>query len=170
LVDKRRIERVVANLVANAEQYAGGVTRIGVEPSAGGVRLVVADRGPGVAPAERERVFERFYRGQVAGQRGATEGTGLGLSLVAEHVRLHGGSVWVEGGDDDGENRFVVELPVSTSGEDTSDGRGQPGTSRSDEPEVSDRDQPSGARRGRHTTEHDREPAGERSAPGAPAR
>ena len=119
-VDKRRIERVVTNLVANASQYAGGVTRVAVEPAPGAVRLVVADHGPGVLPAERERVFERFYRGQSAGQRGATEGTGLGLSLVAEHVRLHGGRVWVEC-DADGENRFVVELPLSgdvTAGDD----------------------------------------------------
>jgi two-component system sensor histidine kinase MtrB len=110
-VDKRRIERVVANLVDNAAQYAGGVTGLAVEPASGGVRLVVIDHGPGVAPSERERIFERFYRGQTSGRRGATDGTGLGLSLVAEHVRLHGGRVWVESGADD-ENRFVVELPT----------------------------------------------------------
>jgi two-component system sensor histidine kinase MtrB len=110
-VDKRRIERVVANLVENAAQYAGGVTRLSVEPAPGGVRLAVIDRGPGVMATERERIFERFYRGQTSGRRGATEGTGLGLSLVAEHVRLHGGRVWVESGVDD-ENRFVVELPA----------------------------------------------------------
>jgi len=115
LVDKRRIERVVTNLVANAAQYAGGATRVAVEPAPGAVRLVVADRGPGVLLAERERIFERFYRGHSAGQRGATEGSGLGLSLVAEHVRLHGGRVWVES-DTEGENRFVVELPVSGDG------------------------------------------------------
>ena len=110
-VDKRRIERVVTNLVDNAEQYAGGVTRLAVEPGTGhGVRFVVADRGPGVAPGERDRIFERFYRGQAAGQRGATNGTGLGLSLVAEHVRLHGGRVWAESGAD-GENRFVDRAP-----------------------------------------------------------
>ncbi|HUA95032.1 MAG TPA: HAMP domain-containing sensor histidine kinase, partial [Acidimicrobiales bacterium] len=109
-VDKRRIDRVIANLVANAAQYAGGATLLAAEPAPGGVRLVVVDHGPGVAPAERHRIFERFYRGQAAGQRGATDGTGLGLSLVAEHVRLHGGRVWVEGGAH-GENRFVVELP-----------------------------------------------------------
>ncbi|HEY5026653.1 MAG TPA: HAMP domain-containing sensor histidine kinase [Acidimicrobiales bacterium] len=111
-VDKRRIERVMRNLVDNAQQYAGGVTRVAVEPGAGhGVRFVVADRGPGVAPGERDRIFERFYRGQAAGQRGVTSGTGLGLSLVAEHVRLHGGRVWAESGTD-GENRFVIELPT----------------------------------------------------------
>ncbi len=111
-VDKRRIDRVIANLVANASQYAGGATVLAAEPAPGGVRLVVADRGPGVAPEERHRIFERFYRGHASGQRGATEGTGLGLSLVAEHVRLHGGRVWVEDGPD-GENRFVVELPAA---------------------------------------------------------
>jgi two-component system sensor histidine kinase MtrB len=110
-VDKRRIERVVANLVANAQQYAGGVSRLALEPAPGGIRLVVADRGPGVPASERDRIFERFYRGHVAGQRGGGQGTGLGLSLVAEHVRLHGGRVWVEDGLG-GENRFVVELPV----------------------------------------------------------
>jgi len=111
-VDKRRIERVVTNLVDNAEQYAGGVSRLAVEPGPDGrVRFVVADRGPGVAPAERDRIFERFYRGQASGQRGVATGTGLGLSLVAEHVRLHGGRVWAERGAD-GENRFVVELPA----------------------------------------------------------
>jgi two-component system, OmpR family, sensor histidine kinase MtrB len=110
-VDKRRIERVVANLIDNAAQYAGGVTGLKVEPAPGGVRLVVVDAGPGVAPKERERIFERFYRGDTSGRRGATNGTGLGLSLVAEHVRLHGGRVWVEDGPGR-ENRFVVELPA----------------------------------------------------------
>jgi signal transduction histidine kinase len=121
LVDKRRIERVVANLVENAAQYAGGATRLAVEPTKGAIRLVVADHGPGVAPSERERVFERFYRGQSAGQRGATNGTGLGLALVAEHVHLHGGRVWVEDGTG-AENRFVVELPLPdrTHGDDGS--------------------------------------------------
>lgn len=112
VLDKRRIERVVANLVANAQQYAGGVTRLAVEGAPGAVRLVVTDRGPGVPPEERDRIFERFYRGNAARRRGATDGTGLGLSLVAEHVRLHGGRVWVEVSHD-GENRFVVELPTA---------------------------------------------------------
>jgi len=109
-LDKRRMERVIANLVSNAAQYGGGATRISVEPAPQGVRIVVADRGPGVAESERERIFERFYRGRRAHERGTTQGTGLGLSLVAEHVKLHGGRVWME--DEAGvENRFVIELP-----------------------------------------------------------
>ena len=115
-LDKRRMERVVANLVANAGQHAGGVTRFAVESAPGAVRLIVADHGPGVPKAERQRIFERFYRGQAAGHRGTTDGTGLGLSLVAEHVRLHGGRVWVEEGVG-GEHRFVVELPVRETGD-----------------------------------------------------
>jgi two-component system, OmpR family, sensor histidine kinase MtrB len=111
LVDKRRIERVVANLVENAAQYAGGATRLAVESAPGAIRLVVADHGPGVSASERDKVFDRFYRGQSAGQRGASNGTGLGLALVAEHVRLHGGRVWVEDGTG-AENRFIVELPL----------------------------------------------------------
>ncbi|HVA54034.1 MAG TPA: ATP-binding protein, partial [Acidimicrobiales bacterium] len=127
-VDKRRIERVVTNLVANAAQHAGGVTRLAAEPGEDGVRLVVIDRGPGVAPGERDRIFERFYRGQAAGQRGASDGTGLGLSLVAEHVRLHGGRVWVETGAG-GENRFVVELPAGGEHPEGAPGsRAEPGT------------------------------------------
>jgi two-component system, OmpR family, sensor histidine kinase MtrB len=109
--DKRRLERVVANLVANAEYYGGGVTRVSVEDSGATVRVAVEDSGPGVPEAERERIFERFARGGAAGRRRSGEGTGLGLSLVAEHVRLHDGRVWVEDRSGGGA-RFVVELPV----------------------------------------------------------
>ena len=119
-VDKRRFERVIANLVENASLYAGGVTRVIVarHPSGGNgneaartIRVIVEDRGPGVPVSERHHLFERFYRGSRAGQRASSDGTGLGLSLVAEHVRLHGGAVWIEDAPDHG-SRFVVELPL----------------------------------------------------------
>jgi signal transduction histidine kinase len=111
-VDKRRMERVVANLVGNAEQHAGGVTRLAIEaaPGSSEIRLIVADQGPGIPLELRERIFQRFYRGQAAGRRGTGEGSGLGLSLVSEHLRLHGGRVQIEDGPG-GEHRFVVELP-----------------------------------------------------------
>jgi len=129
-VDKRRFERVMANLVENATQYAGGVSRVlverqptltpGVSLPATAIRVVVEDQGPGVPEAERDHLFERFYRGARAGQRASGEGTGLGLSLVAEHVRLHGGRVWSERAPGGG-SRFVVELPLhpEPSGTDT---------------------------------------------------
>jgi two-component system sensor histidine kinase MtrB len=109
-VDKRRIERVIANLVDNAAAYAGGVSDLAVEGRNGTLRLVVEDRGPGVDPKDRQRIFERFARGQAAKGR-RSEGSGLGLALVAEHVRLHQGKVWVDERPGGGA-RFVVELPV----------------------------------------------------------
>lgn len=109
--DKRRLERVVANLVENAQRHGGGVARVSVEGAPSGARLAVEDFGPGIPPDDRERVFERFARGDAAGRRGEGDGTGLGLSLVQEHVRLHGGRVWAEDRPGGGA-RFVVELPT----------------------------------------------------------
>jgi two-component system, OmpR family, sensor histidine kinase MtrB len=109
--DRRRLDRVVANLVDNAERYGGGAVRVGVCWAGGRARLEVDDRGPGVPELLREQVFERFARGTRAGQRGADPGTGLGLALVARHVRRHGGTVWVDDRPGGGA-RFVVELPA----------------------------------------------------------
>jgi two-component system sensor histidine kinase MtrB len=77
----------------------------------GSIRVIVEDRGPGIPLAERQHLFERFYRGSRSGQRASSEGTGLGLSLVAEHVRLHGGSVLIDSAPGGG-SRFIVELPL----------------------------------------------------------
>ena len=113
-VDKRRIVRVLTNLLDNAEAYAGGATLVGVELAGTDVRISVTDAGPGVDPSERDRVFERFARGgAVAGQRSKSDGVGLGLALVKEHVGLHGGRVWIEDGAGGVGARFVVELPVT---------------------------------------------------------
>ena len=109
--DKRRLERVLANLVDNAERHGGGVARVVVERDDGWAGFAVEDSGAGVPTEERDRVFERFFRGRAAGMRGAGEGSGLGLSLVREHVGLHGGRVWVEDREGGGA-RFVVRLPV----------------------------------------------------------
>jgi signal transduction histidine kinase len=113
-VDKRRFERVIVNLVDNARSHGGGIRRMAVEAADGSVRLAVEDAGPGVAPDDRQRIFEPFVRGRAAGRRGSADGTGLGLSLVAEHVRLHRGRVWVEDRPGGGA-RFVVELPAHPS-------------------------------------------------------
>jgi signal transduction histidine kinase len=116
-VDKRRFERMMANLLENAALYGGGATTVRARPGPVGpdgrssVRISVDDAGPGVPPPERSRVFERFYRGQASGQRGAGTGSGLGLALVAEHARLQGGRVWADEAEGGGA-RFTVELPV----------------------------------------------------------
>lgn len=112
LGDKRRLDRVVANLVENAAAYGGGATKVTVACSDGTVRVLVDDAGPGVPPEERTKVFDRFFRGSAAGRRGAGVGSGLGLALVAEHVRLHGGRVWVEAVPSGSGARFVVEIPA----------------------------------------------------------
>ena len=60
------------------------------------VEVTVDDAGPGIQPGERTKVFERFYRGSASGRRGAGTGSGLGLALVAEHMRVMHGGVHVE--------------------------------------------------------------------------
>jgi signal transduction histidine kinase len=109
-VDKRRMVRVIGNLIENADRYAGGITEIAIVPAGKNIQIRLDDAGPGVPVNERERIFERFARGETARARASGEGTGLGLSLVEEHVRLHGGRVWVEDSPAGGA-RFVVELP-----------------------------------------------------------
>lgn len=112
--DKRRLAQVITNLVDNAKKYGGGATGISFKRVGEQVQILVEDRGPGVDTADRKRIFERFSRTATdAGRRGVDTGVGLGLSLVAEHVRLHGGRVWVtDRVDGDSGARFVVELPV----------------------------------------------------------
>lgn len=110
MADRRRMERVITNLVDNAERHGRGLVRVGILRRAGNARIEVDDAGPGVAAADRERVFERFSRGS-PGERDADDGgVGLGLSLVAEHIRSHRGTAWVEDRPGGGA-RFVVELP-----------------------------------------------------------
>lgn len=110
--DKRRLEQVLRNLLENAAAHAGGAREVTIGRSREWVQVWVDDAGPGVAAADRERIFERFARGPVAGRRGDHAGTGLGLALVREHVRAHGGRVRVEASPQGGA-RFVVELPAA---------------------------------------------------------
>jgi len=112
MVDKRRLERMLVNLIENAESHGDGLVALHAHRSNGTVRIAVDDRGPGVPPAERRAIFERFARGAKSGSRGTDSGTGLGLALVAEHARMHGGSVWVEDVPGSRGARFVIELPL----------------------------------------------------------
>jgi signal transduction histidine kinase len=110
--DKRRLERIVGNLLDNAQHHAGGPVKIAIED--GGpkeVHLVVEDAGPGVSASEKQRIFERFARRTAARHR---VGTGLGLALVAEHAAAHGGQAWVEDRMGGG-SRFVVSLPKGSA-------------------------------------------------------
>ncbi|MDQ6673033.1 MAG: PAS domain-containing sensor histidine kinase [Chloroflexota bacterium] len=117
LGDRRRVEQILTNLLANAAKYtpAGGVVEVAASSANGHVALSVADNGPGVPEAERDIVFDKFYRGRHAQQRGDA-GSGLGLAIVKSLVDLHGGSVRVEDSVPRGA-RFVVELPRATEEE-----------------------------------------------------
>lgn len=113
LAEKRRLARVIANLLDNAAKYGDGEIRVHVSRTRESVLTAVEDNGPGVPAEERFIVFDRFSRGGAGGRRGYDTGVGLGLSLVAEHVNLHEGRVWVEERADGLSGaRFVVELPL----------------------------------------------------------
>jgi signal transduction histidine kinase len=105
LVDKRRLEQVVVNLVENAETHGRGCQEVVVCRRPGRVRIVVSDAGPGLSAEHRERVFDRFVR--FDSNRG---GAGLGLAIVARHVTALGGEVHVDTAEGCGA-RFIVDLP-----------------------------------------------------------
>jgi two-component system, OmpR family, sensor histidine kinase MtrB len=110
LADRRRLERVVANLLDNADRHGKGLVRLGILRRDGQARIEVDDAGPGVASESREQIFERFARGSPADRDTTDSGAGLGLALVVQHVRRHHGRAWVEERPGGGA-RFVVELP-----------------------------------------------------------
>lgn len=110
-VDRRRFERVITNLIDNAHRYAKGAVAVRITRQDGQVAVNIDDAGPGVDPEERERVFERFFRGRAAHDRGIARGTGLGLALVRDHVRVFGGSISISASPEGGA-RFQILLPL----------------------------------------------------------
>ena len=110
--DRDRVTQALRNLLRNATEHTqpGGRIELGAAPAgAGRVRIWVDDDGPGIAPAERERVFDRFHRADPARARTAG-GTGLGLAIVHTIVSAHGGRAWAAESPLGGA-RFVIELP-----------------------------------------------------------
>ncbi|HZP52163.1 MAG TPA: ATP-binding protein [Actinocrinis sp.] len=96
--DQSRLHQVVANLVDNAAKHSppGGIVRVSAAARpGGGVRIEVADEGPGIPEGERTRVFERFTRGGDGGGQATGGGTGLGLAIARWAIELHGGTIEV---------------------------------------------------------------------------
>jgi PAS domain S-box-containing protein len=113
LVDRDRVEQVLLNLLDNAIKYspAGGAVVLSAERADDLVRVAVADEGLGIAAAEHEAIFEKFYRGDPE-QRRSPSGTGLGLYIARELVRRMGGRLGVESHPGAG-STFFVELPAA---------------------------------------------------------
>jgi PAS domain S-box-containing protein len=107
--DPDRIQQVLVNLLDNAVKYGRSPVVVRVEPFDGTVRISVADSGPGITPADQQRIFEKFYRGDPQLAR-APGGTGLGLYISRELVRRMGGRLEVRSEPGAGAT-FVVELP-----------------------------------------------------------
>jgi len=108
--DLTALARVFTNLVGNAAKYSPRGSRIDVlvEPGEGVVDVVVADRGRGIDPADRETIFDEFNRGRRAADDG---GFGLGLAVVRNLVEQHGGSVRIDDGRFGGTD-VTVRLPL----------------------------------------------------------
>jgi two-component system sensor histidine kinase MtrB len=109
-VDRRRFEQMLGNLLDNAGAYGGGATAVRLALTGEDGFLEVDDEGPGVSPADKAVIFDRFVRGRTAGTRGDSVGTGLGLALVAQHAGAHGGTASVLDRPGGGA-RFRIDLP-----------------------------------------------------------
>jgi signal transduction histidine kinase len=122
--DRRRLERVFANLVGNAIKYTppGGRVHLGADVREGGhggdgesgppmARVWVRDSGPGIPEEDRLRVFEKFQRGRETHVEGIP-GTGLGLAIAREIVEEHGGRIWIEAAPAGGSS-FFFTLPLA---------------------------------------------------------
>jgi two-component system, NtrC family, sensor histidine kinase KinB len=112
LGDPVKLSWVVSNLVGNALRYTpgGGTITISAQRSDNGVRLVVRDSGPGIAPQIRDHIFERFAQWNPNGFEAGSGG--LGLAIVKDIVEAHGGRIFVESSA--GGSEFTVELPAGT--------------------------------------------------------
>ncbi len=113
--DRRRLTEVLQNLLDNAIQYtpAGGQIMVSAESYNGEVVFTVSDTGIGIPQADQPRIFERFYRVDVARSR-EVGGTGLGLSIAKHLMEAHGGRLWVESEVGQG-SQFHFSVPIFDS-------------------------------------------------------
>ena len=108
--DRRRLERILGNLLDNAARHGGGgEVTLALRRDGGDLVVVVADRGPGVAEGDLERLFERFYKADTAR---ASAGSGLGLAIARSHARALGGDL-VARRREGGGLEFVARVPVA---------------------------------------------------------
>jgi signal transduction histidine kinase len=111
-VDPAAVRQIVLNLLDNAVKYGrrGQVITVRLSATASHARMAVDDEGEGIAPEHRAQIWERFWRSESARRTGVT-GTGVGLAIVSDLVRLHSGSAAAEGAPEGG-TRIVIDLPL----------------------------------------------------------
>ncbi|GEM_PF-6458515 len=128
MADPVRLHQILNNLLSNAMKFSepGTAIRVAADVVDGAIRVRVHDPGPGVAPEDVERIFERFVKGTNIPQQDAS-GLGLGLAVVRQLVAAHGGRVWVESGPqaaDSGQpaapgvpggSTFIFTIPITDS-------------------------------------------------------
>ncbi len=144
-LDEQAIQLVVINLIDNALKYApeGKEVRIEVVRRGKLVEVSVSDDGPGVSPQDRQRIFERFVRGETARTKGGASpirGSGIGLALVRHIVESHGGQAWVTADPGPGAT-FCFSIPAASPDAAASGGPASPPTSRAvqeSEPSTAD--------------------------------
>jgi two-component system, OmpR family, sensor histidine kinase KdpD len=115
LIDPRLVSAALSHVLENAGRHstAGGDIVVAGRVAADGLHLSVTDQGPGLDPAEIERLFDRFYRGQATSP--STHGTGMGLTIARGLLGAAGGSVWAENAAGAGA-RFSLSVPASVRG------------------------------------------------------
>lgn len=116
MFDHNKLERILFNLISNAFKFTGDGGKVAVDMSVlpqNGTRLLkisVSDTGIGIAPEEKDQIFERFFQSDTPGNM-VNQGSGIGLSITREFVRLHGGTIAVESEQEKG-SCFTVLIPV----------------------------------------------------------
>jgi two-component system, OmpR family, sensor kinase len=124
-VDPDRLGQAVGNLIDNAIAFSpvGGTVTVTARAEGDEAVVAVRDRGPGVAPADRERVFDRFQRLDASRAR-QTGGTGLGLAIVREIVRAHGGRTWAAAPPDGPGSVFAIAVALARASGEAQDAGG----------------------------------------------
>ena len=114
--DPDKLRQVLAILLDNAVRYSptGGTVRVGAEPKADTVELVVSDEGIGIPLSDQDQIFRKFYRGADAEARVGPGGTGLGLFIARGLVTAMGGKITVTSREGEG-STFAIELPLAAS-------------------------------------------------------
>lgn len=111
--DRSKLQRILNNLITNALKYTqnGGQIKVTEVQSDQQLTITVEDNGPGIAPEDQERVFQRFFQVKQSDQRSNASGMGIGLSICKEYTKLLGGSLTLESKVEQG-TRFTLQIPI----------------------------------------------------------